>query len=133
MQPRHSCRLVSMTDRDPVLAESITTPVIVRWPQRVYSYDTISCRQAMLFKKKQSAVDEQIAEIDKMNAVINAAERDMLKLRKVCGPSLWQQLEHHQCVCAIVSLLVVQVCHVCIAMLFGLLYMSGHGLVVFVS
>ena len=37
----------------------------------------------MVFKKKQSAVDEQIAEIDKLNAVINAAERDMLKLRKV--------------------------------------------------
>jgi len=42
-----------------------------------------ACRQAMVFKKKQSAVDEQIAEIDKLNAVINAAERDMLKLRKV--------------------------------------------------
>ena len=40
----------------------------------------------MTFKKKQSAVDEQIAEIDKLNAVINAAERDMLKLRKVCEP-----------------------------------------------
>lgn len=39
----------------------------------------------MVFKKKQSAVDEQIAEIDKLNAVINAAERDMLKLRKVCA------------------------------------------------
>ncbi|DBB15596.1 TPA: Coiled-coil flagellar protein [Trebouxia sp. C0006] len=39
-------------------------------------------KQAMVFKKKQSAVDEQIAEIDKLNAVINAAERDMLKLRK---------------------------------------------------
>ena len=37
----------------------------------------------MVFKKKQTAVDEQIAEIDKLNAVINAAERDMLKLRKV--------------------------------------------------
>ena len=37
----------------------------------------------MVFKKKQAAVDEQIAEIDKLNAVINAAERDMLKLRKV--------------------------------------------------
>ena len=37
----------------------------------------------MLSKKKQAAVDEQIAEIDKLNAVINAAERDMLKLRKV--------------------------------------------------
>ena len=48
----------------------------------------------MMFKKKQSAVDEQIAEIDKLNAVINAAERDMLKLRKVCGPSLLQQLQH---------------------------------------
>lgn len=44
-----------------------------------------SCRQAMVFKKKQAAVDEQIAEIDKLNAVINAAERDMLKLRKVCS------------------------------------------------
>lgn len=39
----------------------------------------------MVFKKKQAAVDEQIAEIDKLNAVINAAERDMLKLRKVCS------------------------------------------------
>lgn len=40
----------------------------------------------MVFKKKQAAVDEQIAEIDKLNAVINAAERDMLKLRKVYRP-----------------------------------------------
>ena len=32
-------------------------------------------------------VDEQIAEIDKLNAVINAAERDMLKLRKVMLPA----------------------------------------------
>ena len=46
----------------------------------------------MLFRKKQAAVDEQIAEIDKLNAVINAAERDMLKLRKVtlCS-SCWMQ------------------------------------------
>ncbi|KAL3136211.1 Coiled-coil flagellar protein [Trebouxia sp. C0010 RCD-2024] len=43
-------------------------------------------KQAMVFKKKQAAVDEQIAEIDKLNAVINAAERDMLKLRKVYRP-----------------------------------------------
>eukprot|EP00891_Asterochloris_glomerata_P006908 jgi/Astpho2/6908/Aster-01775 len=34
------------------------------------------------FRKRQTMVDEQIAEIDKLNAVINAAERDMLKLRK---------------------------------------------------
>lgn len=44
----------------------------------------------MVFKKKQTAVDEQIAEIDKLNAVINAAERDMLKLRKVSLLLLWQ-------------------------------------------
>ena len=43
----------------------------------------------MVFKKKQSAVDEQIAEIDKLNAVINAAERDMLKLRKVWVVFIW--------------------------------------------
>ena len=43
----------------------------------------------MVFKKKQTAVDEQIAEIDKLNAVINAAERDMLKLRKVSLLLLW--------------------------------------------
>lgn len=42
----------------------------------------------MVFKKKQTAVDEQIAEIDKLNAVINAAERDMLKLRKVSPPAM---------------------------------------------
>ena len=48
------------------------------------THERMCCRQAMVFKKKQSAVDEQIAEIDKLNAVINAAERDMLKLRKVC-------------------------------------------------
>lgn len=53
----------------------------------------------MMFKKKQSAVDEQIAEIDKLNAVINAAERDMLKLRKVCELFLMSQLEC-SCVCA---------------------------------
>ena len=42
----------------------------------------------MHFRKRQTMVDEQIAEIDKLNAVINAAERDMLKLRKVMLPAL---------------------------------------------
>ena len=41
----------------------------------------------MHFRKRQTMVDEQIAEIDKLNAVINAAERDMLKLRKVMLPA----------------------------------------------
>lgn len=39
-------------------------------------------------------VDEQIAEIDKLNAVINAAERDMLKLRKVMLPALSTAVLH---------------------------------------
>ncbi|KAK9829922.1 hypothetical protein WJX72_008666 [[Myrmecia] bisecta] len=34
------------------------------------------------FRKRQDAVDEQISEIDKLNAVINGAEREMLRLRK---------------------------------------------------
>mmetsp|Transcript_22973 Transcript_22973/g.63455 ORF Transcript_22973/g.63455 Transcript_22973/m.63455 type:complete len:940 (-) Transcript_22973:763-3582(-) len=35
-----------------------------------------------LFRAKQSGVDEQIAEVDKLNAIINSAEKDMLRLRK---------------------------------------------------
>eukprot|EP00798_Chlamydomonas_sp_ICE-L_P024336 gene24336-9952_t len=34
------------------------------------------------FRNKQSTVDEQIAEVDKLNAIINLAEKEMLKLRK---------------------------------------------------
>jgi len=34
------------------------------------------------FRDKQSVVDEQIAEVDKMNAIINTTEKEMLKLRK---------------------------------------------------
>ena len=65
----------------------------------------------MVFKKKQTAVDEQIAEIDKLNAVINAAERDMLKLRKVSAPSKMLITAYHlvdagsQCITLLDSLL----------------------------
>ena len=59
----------------------------------------------MVFKKKQAAVDEQIAEIDKLNAVINAAERDMLKLRKVPSPAaLLQDEVYHSCQTSRVSM-----------------------------
>lgn len=34
------------------------------------------------FRGKQDAVDEQIAEVDKLNAIINLTEKEMLKLRK---------------------------------------------------
>ena len=53
----------------------------------------------MHFRKRQTMVDEQIAEIDKLNAVINAAERDMLKLRKVMlpAPNLSASVLHAAC------------------------------------
>mmetsp|Transcript_40583 Transcript_40583/g.90203 ORF Transcript_40583/g.90203 Transcript_40583/m.90203 type:complete len:924 (-) Transcript_40583:938-3709(-) len=34
------------------------------------------------FRDKQRVVDEQIAEVDKLNAIINSTEKEMLKLRK---------------------------------------------------
>ena len=34
------------------------------------------------FRQKQDIVDEQIAEVDKLNAIINTTEKEMLKLRK---------------------------------------------------
>lgn len=37
---------------------------------------------ALVYKEKQDAVDEQVSEIDKLNAVINGCERDMLQLKK---------------------------------------------------
>ena len=92
MQQSHNCKV--SVDSEQQSNPCRISKTIVRLPQRRFTCDTISCRQAMMFKKKQSAVDEQIAEIDKLNAVINAAERDMLKLRKVCGSSLLQQLQH---------------------------------------
>lgn len=36
----------------------------------------------MTFRKKQEYVDEQILEMDKLNALINGAEKDMLRLKK---------------------------------------------------
>ena len=35
-----------------------------------------------MFRKKQETVDEQILEMDKLNALINAAEKEMLRLKK---------------------------------------------------
>ena len=35
-----------------------------------------------MFRKKQEMVDEQILEMDKLNALINAAEKEMLRLKK---------------------------------------------------
>mmetsp|Transcript_45822 Transcript_45822/g.146119 ORF Transcript_45822/g.146119 Transcript_45822/m.146119 type:complete len:925 (-) Transcript_45822:53-2827(-) len=37
---------------------------------------------ALSFRDKQETVDEQIADVDKLNALINATERDMLRLKK---------------------------------------------------
>ena len=37
---------------------------------------------ALVYQEKQDAVDEQVSEIDKLNAVINGCERDMLQLKK---------------------------------------------------
>jgi hypothetical protein len=37
---------------------------------------------SVTFRKKQDVVDEQIAEIDKLNAIINGAEKEMLRLKK---------------------------------------------------
>jgi len=42
-------------------------------------------RCALQFRERQASVDEQIAEIDKLNAIINMAEKDMLHLKKQYG------------------------------------------------
>lgn len=36
----------------------------------------------MVFRDKQAVVDEQIAEVDKLNAIINGCEKEMLRLKK---------------------------------------------------
>ncbi|PNH11949.1 hypothetical protein TSOC_001169 [Tetrabaena socialis] len=36
----------------------------------------------MVFRDKQSVVDEQISEVDKLNAIINGCEKEMLRLKK---------------------------------------------------
>lgn len=37
---------------------------------------------AIIFREKQNTVDEQISEIDKLNAIINSYEKEMLRLKK---------------------------------------------------
>ena len=37
---------------------------------------------AISFREKQDTVDEQISEIDKLNAIINQAEKEMLRMKK---------------------------------------------------
>eukprot|EP00201_Polytomella_parva_P001317 CAMPEP_0175082736 /NCGR_PEP_ID=MMETSP0052_2-20121109/26931_1 /TAXON_ID=51329 ORGANISM="Polytomella parva, Strain SAG 63-3" /NCGR_SAMPLE_ID=MMETSP0052_2 /ASSEMBLY_ACC=CAM_ASM_000194 /LENGTH=874 /DNA_ID=CAMNT_0016353985 /DNA_START=29 /DNA_END=2653 /DNA_ORIENTATION=- len=39
-------------------------------------------KMAVTFRDKQSAVDKQISEIDKLNAIINTMEKEMIKLKK---------------------------------------------------
>ncbi|GFR42867.1 hypothetical protein Agub_g3858 [Astrephomene gubernaculifera] len=39
-------------------------------------------RLGMVFRDKQSVVDEQISEVDKLNAIINGCEKEMLRLKK---------------------------------------------------
>ncbi|KXZ45417.1 hypothetical protein GPECTOR_55g323 [Gonium pectorale] len=39
-------------------------------------------RLGMVFRDKQGCVDEQIAEVDKLNAIINGCEKEMLRLKK---------------------------------------------------
>lgn len=36
----------------------------------------------MVFRERQAQVDEQIAEVDKLNAIINSCEKEMLRLKK---------------------------------------------------
>ncbi len=36
----------------------------------------------MVFRVRQEQVDEQIAEVDKLNAIINSCEKEMLRLKK---------------------------------------------------
>ena len=40
------------------------------------------CRASLLFRDKQNLVDEQISEMDKLSAVINGYEKEMLRLKK---------------------------------------------------
>jgi hypothetical protein len=37
---------------------------------------------AIQFREKQDVVDEQISEIDKLNAIINQAEKEMLRMKR---------------------------------------------------
>ncbi|KAG2482118.1 hypothetical protein HYH03_018925, partial [Edaphochlamys debaryana] len=39
-------------------------------------------RLGMVFRERQAVVDEQIAEVDKLNAIINGCEKEMLRLKK---------------------------------------------------
>ncbi|EFJ42885.1 coiled-coil protein required for normal flagellar motility [Volvox carteri f. nagariensis] len=39
-------------------------------------------RLGMVFRDKQTVVDEQISEVDKLNAIINGCEKEMLRLKK---------------------------------------------------
>lgn len=39
-------------------------------------------RLVITFKDRQAKVDEQIGELDKLNAIINTAEKDMMRLKK---------------------------------------------------
>mmetsp|Transcript_19952 Transcript_19952/g.64959 ORF Transcript_19952/g.64959 Transcript_19952/m.64959 type:complete len:918 (-) Transcript_19952:40-2793(-) len=39
-------------------------------------------KSALTFREKQDIVDEQISDVDKFNAIINSAEKDMLRLKK---------------------------------------------------
>ncbi|GLI69727.1 hypothetical protein VaNZ11_014402 [Volvox africanus] len=39
-------------------------------------------RLGMVFREKQTIVDEQISEVDKLNAIINGCEKEMLRLKK---------------------------------------------------
>ena len=42
----------------------------------------VGCRASLLFREKQNLVDEQISEMDKLSAVINGYEKEMLRLKK---------------------------------------------------
>ena len=43
---------------------------------------------AFVFKQKQEVIEEQIADIDKLNSIISSTERDMLRLKKLYEISL---------------------------------------------
>jgi hypothetical protein len=49
----------------------------------------------LLYKNKQQHVDQKVAEIDKLNSIINVVERDMVRLKKQ-----YEQAVEERCVCA---------------------------------
>lgn len=51
----------------------------------------------VVMRERQNKVDEQIAEIDKHNAIINTTEKEMIRLRKQYEVLPFTIAEHRQC------------------------------------